>query len=54
MRSPMLLSQSKTFLRPAQRLIRVGTSPLINSSLLGVLLEPFAARIRTLRSSFVK
>lgn len=37
----MLLSQSKTCLHPAQRLIRVGTSPLINSALLGVLLEPF-------------
>ena len=37
----MLLSQSKTFLHPTQRLIRVGTSPLINSALLGVLLEPF-------------
>jgi DNA-binding transcriptional LysR family regulator len=37
----MLVSQSKTFLHPAQRLIRVGTSPLINSALIGVLLEPF-------------
>lgn len=37
----MLLSQTKTFLHPTQHLIRVGTSPLMNSALLGVMLDPF-------------
>jgi len=37
----MLLSETNRFLHPARRLIRVGTSPLINTALLGVMLEPF-------------
>jgi LysR family hydrogen peroxide-inducible transcriptional activator len=37
----MLLSQTQALLHPAQQLIRVGTSPLISSTLLGLMLEPF-------------
>jgi DNA-binding transcriptional LysR family regulator len=37
----MLLSETNNFLHPARRLIRIGTSPLINTRLLGVMLEPF-------------
>ncbi len=36
-----LLSQAKSYLHPNQRLIRIGTSPLLNTTLLGLLLEPF-------------
>src|SRR5262245_19577519 len=37
----MLLSAKKTFMHTAQRVIRVGTSSLVNSALLGVLLEAY-------------
>lgn len=37
----VLLSQAKAFLHPAQRLIRIGTSPLLNASMLGPIFEPF-------------
>ncbi len=37
----MLLGETSRFLRPARRLIRVGTSPLMNTALLGLMLEPF-------------
>ncbi|WP_035052814.1 LysR family transcriptional regulator [Andreprevotia chitinilytica] len=36
-----LLLQTQTFLKPHKRLIRIGTSPLINANLLGLMLEPF-------------
>ncbi len=36
-----LVQQSQTFLAPDKRLIRIGTSPLVNSHLLRLLLEPF-------------
>uniref|UniRef100_B0SV78 Transcriptional regulator, LysR family n=1 Tax=Caulobacter sp. (strain K31) TaxID=366602 RepID=B0SV78_CAUSK len=36
-----LIGQTKAFLHPARRLIRIGTSPLIDAALLGVMLEPF-------------
>lgn len=37
----VLVSQAKSFLHPAQRLIRIGTSPLLNASMLGPIFEPF-------------
>jgi DNA-binding transcriptional LysR family regulator len=37
----VLASQAKAFLHPDQRLIRIGTSPLLDASLLGLMLEPF-------------
>jgi DNA-binding transcriptional LysR family regulator len=36
-----LVRQAQAFLSPAKRLIRIGTSPLISASLLGLMLEPF-------------
>ncbi len=36
-----LVQQTKVFLQPGKRLIRIGTSPLINAHLLGLMLEPF-------------
>ncbi len=36
-----LVQQAKAFLKPDTRLIRIGTSPLINPNLLGMMLEPF-------------
>jgi LysR family transcriptional regulator, hydrogen peroxide-inducible genes activator len=36
-----LVGQTKAFLHPAHQLIRIGTSPLIDAALLGVMLEPF-------------
>jgi DNA-binding transcriptional LysR family regulator len=37
----MLVAETARFLYPTQHLIRIGTSPLINTALLGVMLEPF-------------
>jgi DNA-binding transcriptional LysR family regulator len=39
-----LVQQAEVFLRPAKRLIRIGTSPLVNASLLGLMVEPFRLR----------
>jgi DNA-binding transcriptional LysR family regulator len=36
-----LVFQARAFLKPEQRLIRIGTSPLINAHLLGLMIEPF-------------
>ncbi len=36
-----LVQQTQAFLNPQTRLIRIGTSPLINTSLLGLMIEPF-------------
>ncbi|HAT32235.1 MAG TPA: LysR family transcriptional regulator [Janthinobacterium sp.] len=36
-----LLRQAEAFLRPDRRLIRIGTSPLLSSKLLGLMIEPF-------------
>src|SRR5262249_59704980 len=36
-----LVRQTKAFLHPAQRLIRIGISPLLNTALLRLMLEPF-------------
>src|SRR6266700_4667422 len=36
-----LVGQTRAFLHPAQRLIRIGTSPSLNTALLGLMLEPF-------------
>jgi LysR family transcriptional regulator, hydrogen peroxide-inducible genes activator len=36
-----LVQQAQKLLYPGQRLIRIGTSPLINSHLLGLMMEPF-------------
>ncbi|MFM1988507.1 MAG: hypothetical protein RJA99_1464 [Pseudomonadota bacterium] len=36
-----LLQQTQAFLRPAKRLIRIGTSPLVSANLLGLMIEPF-------------
>ncbi len=36
-----LVHQGQSFLKPNKRLIRIGTSPLINANLLGVMIEPF-------------
>ena len=37
----LVIQQAQGFLRPNKRLIRIGTSPLINANLLGLMLEPF-------------
>lgn len=37
----MFLSQAASFLHPSKHLIRIGTSPLINSALIGLVIEPF-------------
>lgn len=37
----VLVSQAKVFLNPTQRLIRIGTSPLLNASMLGPIFELF-------------
>jgi LysR family transcriptional regulator, hydrogen peroxide-inducible genes activator len=39
-----LVLRARSFLKPETRLVRIGTSPLINASLLGLMLEPFRAR----------
>jgi DNA-binding transcriptional LysR family regulator len=36
-----LTLQARAFLKPAKRLIRIGTSPLISTHLLGLMIEPF-------------
>lgn len=36
-----LFHQTQAFLRPEKRLIRIGTSPLVSSYLLGLMIEPF-------------
>jgi LysR family hydrogen peroxide-inducible transcriptional activator len=36
-----LVLQARAFLKPEKRLIRIGTSPLINTQLLGLMIEPF-------------
>jgi LysR family hydrogen peroxide-inducible transcriptional activator len=36
-----LALQARAFLEPAQRLIRIGTSPLVSARLLGLMIEPF-------------
>jgi LysR family transcriptional regulator, hydrogen peroxide-inducible genes activator len=36
-----LVRQVQAFLQPDQQLIRIGTSPLINPNLLGLMMEPF-------------
>jgi LysR family transcriptional regulator, hydrogen peroxide-inducible genes activator len=37
----VLVGQAKALLHPARQIIRIGTSPVLNSSLLGPMLEPF-------------
>ncbi|BFU93523.1 MAG: transcriptional regulator [Nitrospira sp.] len=37
----VLASQAKAFLHPDQQLIRIGTSPLVDASLLKLMIEPF-------------
>ncbi|ULA63170.1 MAG: Transcriptional regulator, LysR family [Nitrospira sp.] len=37
----VLALQANVFLHPDQRLIRIGTSPLVDASLLGLMIEPF-------------
>lgn len=39
-----LVQQAKSYLNPEQRLIRIGTSPLIKGSFLALMLEPFRTR----------
>ncbi|MEI8326363.1 MAG: LysR family transcriptional regulator [Betaproteobacteria bacterium] len=39
-----LLHQTKAFLSPRKRLIRIGTSPLVSANLLGLMIEPFRLR----------
>src|SRR5437868_1489824 len=39
-----LVQQTKAFLFPDKRLIRIGTSPLISAKLLALMLEPFRLR----------
>ncbi|MCC6347808.1 MAG: LysR family transcriptional regulator, partial [Nitrospirales bacterium] len=39
-----LLRKTREFLHPERRLIRVGTSPLINPRLLGLIIDPFRRR----------
>ncbi len=39
-----LLRQAQAFLHPDKRLIRIGTSPLVNAHLLGLMIEPFRLR----------
>jgi LysR family transcriptional regulator, hydrogen peroxide-inducible genes activator len=36
-----VLQQAQVFLKPETQLIRIGTSPLVNASLLALLMEPF-------------
>ena len=36
-----LIQQSQAFFNPSKRLIRIGTSPLVNATLLGLMVEPF-------------
>jgi LysR family transcriptional regulator, hydrogen peroxide-inducible genes activator len=36
-----LVHQTQAFLSPDKRLVRIGTSPLISASLLGLMIEPF-------------
>lgn len=36
-----LVRQAQAFLKPDKRLIRIGTSPLVSSNLLGLMIEPF-------------
>ena len=36
-----LVQQAQAFLKPDTRLIRIGTSPLINANLLGLMIEPY-------------
>lgn len=36
-----LLSQAQSALHPARRMVRIGMSPLINTALLGIMLDPF-------------
>lgn len=36
-----MVSQSKTFLFPDKKLIRIGTSPLVSANLFGLIIEPF-------------
>lgn len=39
-----LLQQAQVFQNPDKRLIRIGTSPLVSASLLGLMIEPFRRR----------
>lgn len=39
-----LEQQARAFLKPARRLIRIGSSPLVKSSLLSLMIEPFRTR----------
>ena len=39
-----LVQQTRAFLTPDKRLIRIGTSPLVSANLLALMLEPFRAR----------
>ncbi len=39
-----LVQQAQAYLRPDTRLIRIGTSPLVNSQLLALMLEPFRSQ----------
>lgn len=39
-----LIQQTQAFLSPGKRLIRIGTSPLVNAHLLALMLEPFRLR----------
>ena len=39
-----LIKQGQAFTKPKHRIIRIGMSPLINTKLLGAVLEPFAER----------
>jgi DNA-binding transcriptional LysR family regulator len=39
-----LVQQTKAFLTPDKRLIRIGTSPLVSSNVLALMLEPFRVR----------
>lgn len=36
-----LLSQAQSLLNPARQIVRIGTSPLVNTHLLGIMLDPF-------------
>ena len=39
-----LVQQTRAFLSPDKRLIRIGTSPLVSANLLGLMIEPFRLR----------
>ncbi len=39
-----LVLRARSFLKPETRLVRVGTSPLISATILGLMLEPFRAK----------